>query len=221
MCFRERFLSLALGHLGKAHEDPLAHAGRRATLPRQRLAQALIARVGLPAHARRARPARGGQELTGEALERPAALQGFAELAAHLLNRRAGEPRLGVARLHLQRRREIRQRAREIVQALADRRAQHQDAGRRTRRPPGRERSLRVAEIARIALGARPLDVTAREPGGELEVARVARQLAPQLPGAPARTNPRELQAAFRGSASSPPERTALQRTFRRPAGQR
>src|SRR6185503_10872642 len=114
-------------------------------------------------------------ELAGEALERPAAFHRLAECAAHLLDRRAGEPGLGVARLDLERRREIRQRAWKIVQALADSRAQHQDARRRTRVPPRRERGLRVAEVARIGVGARPLDVAARGARRELEVARVAR----------------------------------------------
>ena len=185
MRFGDPALSLPLGHLGKARENPLAHADRRAALPRQRVAQALVARHCLPAHVRGACPARGRGQLAGEALERPAAFHRLAERAAHLLNRRAGEPTLGVARLDLQRRGEIRQRVRKIVQALADRRAQHQNARRRTCIPPRRERGLRVAQVARVGLGARPLDVAARGAGGKLEVARVARQLEPKLPELP------------------------------------
>jgi hypothetical protein len=74
----------------------------------------------------------------------------------------------------LQDRLEVGQGRCELVGALAQGRAQHQHGGGRLRlRPPGAERGLRIAEIARVAVAPALFDVALGERGRQVQVVRI------------------------------------------------
>jgi hypothetical protein len=97
--------------------------------------------------------------------------------------RGARQPGLAVAAVALEHRVEIGQGSAELVGALAQRRAQHQNReGRLRLRPPGCQRRLGIAEIARVAVAPALFDVALGQHRGQGEVARIGTQRRAQAP---------------------------------------
>ena len=108
---------------------------------------------------------------------------GLGVTALHAADRRQGQPGLRLARIACEQALELGRGAVEFVQVLLDRRLHQQHVERRRRRVrPGPQHGERLTGQARIALGARLVDVAPREPRRERVALRLLHQIALQAP---------------------------------------